>query len=122
MVELEIGVFCANMPFCYPIFLRCIPNSIKDHVADGVQGFASKHRGTSSRGFSGGKSKKTAQTRVRSWVQGGSSSHEGTYGMDELDRASIKSDAEILADKQGIYVQRDYEVAVCEERSIEDKR
>lgn len=45
----------------------------------------------------------------------GSSSNEEPYGMDALERASVKSDAEILTDKQGIYVRRDYEVAVSEE-------
>lgn len=106
------------MPFCYPLLLRCIPNRIKDHVADGVEGFASKRRANSSKGYA--KSRPTfgptfgPRSQIRSWVHGSSSNGE-PYGMDELERASVKSDAEILTDKQGIYVRRDYEVAVSEE-------
>lgn len=107
------------MPFCYPLLLRCIPNRIKGHVADGVEGFASKRRAPSSKGYTTSKPKLGPRSQIKSWVHG-SGSNEEPYGMDELERASVKSDAEILTDKQAIYIRRDYEVAVCEE-AIETK-
>ncbi|RMY34606.1 hypothetical protein D0865_14139 [Hortaea werneckii] len=101
VVELELGIVCANLPFCYPYVVRAVPKPFKARVANTVAKLDRTHGDSSQR-------RRKQYTGSRGGSFGG---RDDTVVMHTIGRQSMGSEEEILdRDNRKIYVTQEFTV------------
>ncbi|KAI6835128.1 hypothetical protein KC332_g8097 [Hortaea werneckii] len=101
VVELELGIVCANLPFCYPYVVRAVPKPFKMRVANTVAKLDRTHGDSSQR-------RRKQYTGSRGGSFGG---RDDTVVMHTIGRQSMGSEEEILdRDNRKIYVTQEFTV------------